>query len=125
MEDDLLTHQQVTERRRHALSALIDVYGQAEVARRMKRLPQQINDMARDKSFGEKVALQFERQWRDSSGGQLIDLLAPRSRVTGNALPDGWERLDALGRAKVEAYITGLLAQGASYDQADGRVQKD
>lgn len=125
MDDDLLTHQQVTDRRRYALAALIDAHGQAEVARRMKRQPQQINDMARDKSFGEKVALEFERQWRDSSGGELIDLLAPRPRSIQVGLPHGWDRLDVLGRAKVEAYISGLLARATPEHAANGRVKKD
>ncbi|MCW3583961.1 hypothetical protein [Burkholderia cenocepacia] len=111
MNDDLLTHSQVTEKRRQALSQLIELHGQAEVARRMKRLPQQINDMARSKSFGEKVALEFERAWRDHTNGEVIDLLAPRPRKTGADAPAGWQHLDAIGRAKVEAFISGLLAQ--------------
>ncbi|PRH10998.1 hypothetical protein [Burkholderia multivorans] len=110
MKDDLLTHTEVTERRRQALSRLIDLHGQAEVARRMKRVPQQINDMARSKSFGEKVALEFERAWRESTDGEVIDLLAPRPRVQQTDAPIGWARLDELGRAKVEAFISGLLA---------------
>ncbi|WP_155710165.1 MULTISPECIES: hypothetical protein [Burkholderia cepacia complex] len=113
MNDELLTHAQVTEMRRQALGHLIELHGQAEVARRMKRLPQQINDMARTKSFGEKVALEFERAWRDSTDGEVIDLLAPRPRHPEMAQPTGWDQLDALGRAKVEAYISGLLALSA------------
>ncbi|WP_186183086.1 hypothetical protein [Burkholderia gladioli] len=108
MEDDLLTHTQVTEMRRLALGRLVEAYGQAEVARRMKRLPQQINDMARSKSFGEKVALEFERAWRESTG-ETIDLIAPRPRKETASAPPGWDALDDLGRAKVEAYISGLL----------------
>ncbi|MPV69438.1 hypothetical protein [Burkholderia sp. BE17] len=115
MKDDLLTHNEVTELRRQALGRLIDLHGQAEVARRMKRVPQQINDMARSKSFGEKVALEFERAWRESTNGEVIDLLAPRPRVEQTSAPAGWERLDGLGRAKVEAYISGLLAQSAPH----------
>lgn len=111
MKDDLLTHTEVTELRRQALWRLIELHGQAEVARRMKRVPQQINDMARSKSFGEKVALEFERAWRENSNGEVIDLLAPRPRTQGAFAPSGWEHLDELGRAKVEAYISGLLAQ--------------
>ncbi|WP_175786369.1 hypothetical protein [Burkholderia cenocepacia] len=111
MNDDLLTHSQVTEMRRQALSRLIELHGQAEVARRMKRVPQQINDMARSKSFGEKVALEFERAWRDHTNGEVIDLLAPRPRVREAEMPAGWQHLDAIGRAKVEAFISGLLAQ--------------
>ncbi|HEJ2443611.1 TPA: hypothetical protein SLZ45_005176 [Burkholderia multivorans] len=115
MKDDLLTHSEVTELRRQALGRLIELHGQAEVARRMKRVPQQINDMARSKSFGEKVALEFERAWRESTGGEVIDLLAPRPRVQQISVPPGWERLDEIGRAKVEAYISGLLAQSVPH----------
>lgn len=110
MENDPLTAAQVTEMRRQALGKLIGKHTQAEVARRVKRPPQQINDMARSKSFGEKVALEFERAWMDSTGGETIDLLAPRPRYFDISCPNGWEQLDALGRAKVEAYIDGLLA---------------
>ncbi|MDR8105575.1 hypothetical protein KPB04_27965 [Burkholderia cenocepacia] len=113
MKDDLLTHSEVTELRRQALGRLVDLHGQAEVARRMKRVPQQINDMARSKSFGEKVALEFERAWRESTDGEVIDLLAPRPRVQQMSVPAGWERLDEIGRAKVEAFISGLLSQSA------------
>lgn len=111
MEDDLLTHAQVTELRRQALSRLIEIHGQAEVARRMKRLPQQINDMAKDKSFGEKVALEFERAWRENSGGETIDLIAPRPRSMTGRGPIGWDGLGEIDRLKVEAYISGLLAR--------------
>ncbi|AJY14550.1 hypothetical protein K6W16_13715 [Burkholderia dolosa] len=113
MKDDLLTHSEVTELRRQALGRLIELHGQAVVARRVKRVPQQINDMARSKSFGEKVALEFERAWRESTGGEVIDLLAPRPRVQQISAPAGWERLDEIGRAKVEAFISGLLSQSA------------
>lgn len=125
MEDDLLTHQEVTERRRNALVELIDLHGQAEVARRMKRQPQQINDMARDKSFGEKVALELERQWRDSTGGELIDLLAPRPRRSQSQAPNGWEQLDEMGRARVEAYIMGLLEKTVPGESIDRRFRSD
>ncbi|KVO88518.1 hypothetical protein WJ80_07685 [Burkholderia ubonensis] len=111
MEDDLLTHAQVTELRRQALSRLIEIHGQAEVARRMKRLPQQINDMAKDKSFGEKVALEFERAWRENSSGETIDLIAPRPRSMTGRGPSGWDSLGEIDRLKVEAYISGLLAR--------------
>ncbi|KVE87526.1 hypothetical protein WJ00_10855 [Burkholderia vietnamiensis] len=111
MEDDLLTHAQVTEMRRQALSRLIEIHGQAEVARRMKRVPQQINDMARSKSFGEKVALEFERAWRENSGGEVIDLIAPRPRGATGVGPSGWDSLGEIDRLKVEAYISGLLAR--------------
>ncbi|ONJ26511.1 hypothetical protein [Burkholderia cenocepacia] len=111
MEDDLLTHAQVTELRRQALSRLIEIHGQAEVARRMKRLPQQINDMAKAKSFGEKVALEFERAWRENSSGETIDLIAPRPRGTSGRGPVGWDSLGEIDRQKVEAYISGLLAR--------------
>ncbi|WP_059776135.1 hypothetical protein [Burkholderia ubonensis] len=111
MEDDLLTHAQVTELRRQALSRLIEIYGQAEVARRMKRLPQQINDMAKAKSFGEKVALEFERAWRENSSGETIDLIAPRPRGAAGRGPVGWDSLGEIDRLKVEAYISGLLAR--------------
>ncbi len=67
--------------------------------------------MIKTKSFGEKVALEMERAWRDNTGGELVDFVAPRLR-TGDNAPAGWNQLDALGRAKVEAYISGLLAQG-------------
>lgn len=120
MLDNQLTHEQVTEMRRQALARLIDSYGQAEVARRTKRLPQQINDMARSKSFGEKVALEMERAWRESTGGEIVDFLAPRPRTHVNA-PHGWDTLDDLGRMKVEAFIVGLLAQSSG----DGRFQSD
>ena len=126
MRDDLLTHEEVTEMRRQALARLVEIHGQAEVARRMKRQPQQISDMARTKSFGEKVALELEREWRDSSGGEVIDLLAPRPRTAAGAGPAGWERLDEIGRAKVEAYISGLLAQhGPSVGAENRRFQAD
>lgn len=111
MNDDLLTHAQVTELRREALNRLIETHGQAEVARRMKRLPQQINDMAKSKSFGEKVALEFERAWRDNSGGELIDLVAPRPRGGACLGPVGWDSLGDIDRARVEAFISGLLAR--------------
>ncbi|WP_036054352.1 hypothetical protein [Burkholderia gladioli] len=129
MDDQLLTHAEVTEMRRQALAALVDIYGQAEVARRMKRLPQQINDMARSKSFGEKVALEFERAWRESTSGEVIDLVAPRPRPSNlMGAPDGWSQLDDLGRAKVEAYISGLLAKGPDDPTpltSDGRYPSD
>jgi len=115
MKDDPMTHSEVTELRRKALSRLIDLHGQAEVARRMKRVPQQINDMARAKSFGEKVALEFELAWRESTNGEVIDLLAPRPRSEQMSAPAGWERLDEIGRIKVEAYISGLLAISAPH----------
>lgn len=38
--------------------------------------------------------------------------------------PVGWELLDDLGRAKVEAYIGGLLAQSPT-PSGDGRFQSD
>ncbi|WP_345815327.1 hypothetical protein AAGS40_23410 [Paraburkholderia sp. PREW-6R] len=122
MDDDLLTHKQVTEMRRNALALLVQTYGGAEVARRVKRQAQQINDMARTKSFGEKVALEFEREWR-KSGGDPIDLIAPRPRKDVSDKPAGWDRLDDLGRAKVEAYISGLLAQASPH--ATGRIKAD
>jgi hypothetical protein len=125
MKDNLLTHEQVTEMRRQALDRLVETHGQAEVARRMKRQPQQINDMARSKSFGEKVALEFERAWRESTGGEVIDLLAPRPRNDSGAAPAGWEQLDEIARAKVEAYISGLLAQSPSLSPKSGRFQSD
>ncbi|MDN7812122.1 hypothetical protein [Burkholderia gladioli] len=114
MENAPLTHAQVTEMRREALGQLIAEHGQAEVARRMKRLPQQINDMARTKSFGEKVALEFELAWLEATGGEVIDLVAPRPRTNAQKTPAGWDSLDDLGRAKVEAYISGLLSQGSA-----------
>lgn len=124
MRDTNLTHDEVTELRRQALGRLIDRYGQAEVARRMKRLPQQINDMAKTKSFGEKVALEMEKAWRESSGGEIIDLLAPRRREEQSAAPKGWEKLDEIGRIRVEAFIDGLLAQSTESDER-GRFQAD
>ncbi|RAR51659.1 hypothetical protein C7401_13619 [Paraburkholderia unamae] len=126
MGDNLLVHEQVTELRRLALSRLIEVHGQAEVARRMKRLPQQIHDMARSKSFGEKVALEMERAWSESTGGEVIDLIAPRPRDDRAPAPAGWDRLDDLGRMRVEAYISGLLAQPATSTSPEpGRFQAD
>lgn len=125
MNHDFLTHEQVTEMRRQALSELIERYGQAEVARRMKRQPQQIHDMAKTKSFGEKVALEFEREWRNNAGNGLIDLLAPRPRPEPTQVPDGWKQLDEIGRAKVEAFISGLLAQRLDSAAGDPRVHGD
>ncbi|CAM2175539.1 hypothetical protein BLAT2472_30321 [Burkholderia latens] len=77
----------------------------------MKRVPQQINDMAKSKSFGEKVALEFERAWRENSGGEMIDLIAPRPRGATGSGPSGWSSLGEIDRLKVEAYISGLLAR--------------
>lgn len=124
MQDDLLLHEQVTEIRRQTLARLIEIHGQAEVARRMKRQPQQINDMARSKSFGEKVALEFERAWRESTNGEVIDLIAPRPRPQEATGPSGWDKLDDMGKMKVEAYIGGLLAQSPNVS-GDGRFQSD
>ncbi|HDR8989957.1 TPA: hypothetical protein QDA93_002568 [Burkholderia vietnamiensis] len=123
MNDDLLTHAQVTELRREALNRLIETHGQAEVARRMQRLPQQINDMAKSKSFGEKVALELERAWRDSSGGELIDLVAPRPRRNASLGPAGWASLGEIDRARVEAFISGLLAHGSNHPPATPQDQ--
>jgi transcriptional regulator with XRE-family HTH domain len=44
--------------------------------------------------------------------------------VYASELPAGWEKLDALGRAKVGAYIEGLLAQ-ASIDSDPNRHDSD
>lgn len=120
MKNDLLDFEQVIEMRRRNLALLVETHTQAEVARRTKKVDRQISDMAKSKSFGEKVALEMERAWRESTG-ETIDLLAPRPRKNASDPPPGWGQLDAIGRMKVEAYINGLLDQSSQ----GGRFQSD
>lgn len=124
MKIDLLDFEQVTEMRRRNLARLVETHTQAVVARRTGRVDRQISDMIKSKSFGEKVALEMERAWFDSAG-EAIDLIAPRPREEGSSAPNGWNQLDELGRMKVEAYISGLLAQSPSLPSGSGRFQAD
>jgi hypothetical protein len=80
--------------------------------------------MVKFKSFGEKIALEMERAWLESTG-EIIDLIAPRPRRELADAPSGWEDLDLLGRIKVEAYISGLLAHPSAPSPQDGRFQSD
>ncbi len=124
MKNDLLDFEQVTELRRKTLARLVELHTQAVVAKRTKRADRQISDMVKFKSFGEKIALEMERAWLESTG-EIIDFVAPRPRRERSNAPAGWEDLDPLGRIKVEAYISGLLAHPNTQSPQDGRFQSD